>query len=347
MVGPRRFSFGRVAAMNPCATGRVRRWALPALLLAALGLQLGRAAADTQIEGTVGDALGGTVANARVTVKDRGQLLSEGFSDARGRFLLPIRFGSAGQLVLIVEHQAYVTETRTVTISGSEPTERDYEVVLMPEALASCPKIKGAIVVGKFLPPPTQPTGDLTAYVHNVLKYRILTTLQAQQLRDQLDREFHHLVPQFLRCADAFPAHDAQGPAMAAAVDGQGIVWGTVAASDGLFDVSATIADVNEVFRPPLSVTSPNVDLAHFSEAVVAPMAKAAVLVSVLGSLVEHDQCPAAIYVSEEVEKLISESALGNTRDPRWDLLESKNGELRGTCQRRLPHVGLVEGGSP
>ena len=288
------------------------------------------------------DALGAGVSGARVTLSHQGQSLQEGVTDATGAFSLEIEFGDSGNLDLVAAHPEHDANQVGVRIADFEPTEDSYSVVLMPSSLAPCAGVPGAIVVGRFLPPPGAPDTDLTGHVHRVLSFRVLPRLQSAELRHQLDSEHHDLLPQFLKCEGAVPLSESQGIRMARALGGQGLVWGSVAVADPGFDIDASVADTGGIFDPPFTATSHAVDLEHPREAAISPMARAALLVGVMDSLEKAGQCQGAIYVSNVVRALAPE---GDT-DSGWERLESAAEGIRGRCQAALPHNGLLEDGS-
>lgn len=296
---------------------------------------------DAVISGTVTNVLGQRVSGVRITISHRGQTIQEGVTDAGGAFSLEIDFGDAGNVNLVAEHPAYDPRPVTVRILNFEPTVDHYAVTLMPRELSACASTEGAFIVGKFLPPMSETSSDLTGYVHRVLSFRILTGLQIEQLRDQLDPEYRHLVPQFLKCEGANPRAEVQGKIIAQALGAQGLVWGVVADGEPGFDIDASVADAVDVFNPSFTTTSRDVDLGRPREAVISPMMRVAVLLAVMANLEKADQCQAAIHVSNVVRTLIP----GEPMEADWQVLVTADKGIRERCQRRIPDAALVAGG--
>lgn len=313
-------------------------WPITLLLITALPVW-----SDTVIEGTVTDILGQRVSGAHITISHQGQQIQAGVTDLMGIFSLGIDFGDAGDLNLVIEHPDYNPAPLQVYIVDFEPTEDNYTITLVQTKLSSCIGIPGSVVVGKFLPPASSPGIDLTGHVHRVLSFRILTGLQSQQLRDQLDIDKRHLVPEFLRCDGAIPITESQGKVMARALGGHVLVWGVVANANQGFDIEASIADAGEVFDTPFITTSPDVDLNHPREAAISKMARTAILIGVMANLENAKQCRAVVHVSNLVRTLTPDTLQGNAQESDWQLLVSADEKIRTRCQQSLPEAGLVE----
>jgi hypothetical protein len=297
------------------------------------------------VNGTVADILGRPVAGASVRISHQGQQIQMGATDGAGKFSLEIDFGEAGNVDVVTEHPDFEPSPLLIQISNFEPAEEDYSITLVPRDLSGCVGMPGSIVVGKFLPPVSLPNANLTGHVHRVLSYRILTGLQAQQLRDQLDPDKRHLVPQFLKCEGAAPATEAQGPALARALGGYGLVWGAVGMAQQGFDVDASVADAGGLFDPPIAAASHDVDLDHPREAAISPLARTAILIGIMANLESAGQCRAAIHVSNLVRAMTPDSLVGNVDAANWQRLVTADDQIRERCQQSLPDAGLLAGG--
>jgi hypothetical protein len=299
--------------------------------------------ADTRIRGEVKDIVDQPVQGAKVTVKNGGQQIGEGRTNASGAFAVEIRFGQSGDLTLEFEHERLELAAVAVKIRNFEPERAKYVLRAVPKGITACAGADGAVFVGNFLSPPTGAAGDLTGHVHRVLSSRVLPQLQIQQLRSHLDQQHNSLVPHFLICKDAIPRSDIEAHPLAQVLGGYGLVWGVIAASGEVFDVETSITDTSDVFGTPFTAVSRGVDLGRAQEAVISPVTRAAVLLGVMAKLEAKGQCEAAIYVYNVVAQ--DRDVAGSQAE--WKALETRAGKIRNDCESRLPHAGLVEGGSP
>jgi len=303
------------------------------------------ASSDAIVKGTVADILGQPVAGATVRISHQGQQIQTGATDAAGKFSLEIEFGEAGNLDVVTEHTDFASSPLQIQISNFEPDEEEYAIRLVPKDLSGCVGMPGSIIVGRFLPPAAQPNADLTAHVHRVLSYRILTGLQAQQVKDQLDPDKRYLAPQFVKCEGATPSSEAQGLAMARALGGHGLVWGAVGAAQQGFDIDASVADAGGLLDPPIAAASHDVDLDHPREAAISPLARTAILTGIMANLESAGQCRAAIHVSNLVRTMTPDSLIGNVEAASWHRLVAADERIRERCQQNLPDAGLLAGG--
>ncbi len=299
--------------------------------------------ADTRISGEVKDIVDQPVQGARIIVKNGGQQISEGRTNAGGTFAVDIVFGQSGELILELEHERLEHPAVAVKIRNFEPEKRRYLMRAVPKGITSCSGADGAVFIGNFLSPPTSAAGDLTGHVHRVLSSRVLPQLQIQQLRSRLDAQHNNLLPQFLICKDAIPRSDIEANPLARALGGYVLVWGAIATSGNVFDVETSVADTSNVFGTPFTAVSRGVDLGRAQEAVISPLTRAAVLLGVMAKLEAKGQCEAAIYVYNVVVQ--DRDVAGSL--PDWQRLQGMAATIRSRCESRIPHAGLVERGSP
>jgi hypothetical protein len=296
--------------------------------------------ADTRITGEIRDIMDQPVRDARVIVMSGGRQISEARTDARGAFAVNIEFGQSGQVILEMAHDRLEHPAVPVEIRNYEPEHQRYPIRAVPKGITSCSGADGAVFVGTFLPPPTGAVGDLTGHVQRVLTSRVLPQLQIQQLRSHLDAQHANLLPQFRICKEAIPQSDVEANPLAQALGGYGLIWGAVAVSGNVFDVETSITDTSNVFGTPFTAVSRGVDLGRAQQAVISPVARAAVLLGVMARLEAKGQCEAAIYVYNVVVQDKDVAGL----QPDWQTLQGKAAAIRSRCESRIPHAGLVEG---
>jgi hypothetical protein len=299
--------------------------------------------ADTRINGEIKDIVDQPVHGARVIVKSGGRQINEARTDTRGAFTVDIEFGQSGDLILEIEHDRLEHPPVLVKIRNFEPDRQRYLIRAVPTGITSCSGADGAVFVGNFLSPPMGGAGDLTGHVHRVLSSRVLPQLQIQQLRSHLDAQHNNLLPHFLICKEAIPRSDVEANSLAQVLGGYGMIWGAIAVSGNMFDVETSITDTSNVFGTPFIAVSRGVDLGRAQEAVISPLARAAVLLGVMAKLEAKGQCEAAIYVYNVVVQ--DRDTAGP--QPDWQTLQTKAAVIRSRCESRIPHSGLVTRDSP
>ena len=302
------------------------------------------AGADTEISGLVTDVFERSLSGVRVIIKTGGQVLQEGITDSDGGFRLPIVFGQSGTVTIFAERESYQSASALVDVASFEPTQSSYELQLMPQALANCPRDPGGIVVGKFQRAVAGPQQDLTPQVHHALKFHIDTLLQTQRLAEKLDTDHRSLKPEVLRCDDADPA-TASGKTIARLFGWHGFLWGSVDAATTGFDVEVRFADSGDLFDPSFTTTNESVDLGHPAQSVMSALTQSAVLVGVMDKLERAGQCAAVIYVANVIHGLIPTPIPADQDAPGWQQVERFGNEIEGRCQAALPHAGLLIGG--
>ena len=133
---------------------------------------------------------------------------------------------------------------------------------------------------------------------------------------------------------------------MAAALGGQGLVWGGVEKSGDEWDVTTLVTSAQDIFDTPFTAVSRGVDLGHPQEAAISPMARAAVLVGIMANFDRAEECQAAIYVSNEVIRLLEAAELDGST-PGLRNLQERATEIREKCQSTIPHAGLLGEDTP
>lgn len=303
------------------------------------------AIADFLLTGSVTDIFDRPVVGANVTVRNDGASLQDGITDSQGKFSLRVAYGQSGVLSLRIVRTEYVDQSIQVVVDNYDPIETSYLVNLLPSKISACSGSRGAIYVGRFLPPISDPATDLTPYVSRVLSERIIPQMQIQGLRTHLDPANYDLLPEFRQCSEAEPATRTDGKPLAQALGGHGLVWGAIEdGSAGKFHIKTHVIDAATALSLPQTTTSENVDLAHSSNAVISNVTQIAVLVSVMSNLQKLDQCQAAIYISNEIDRIES-GTVSDGSDGLSALLVAAS-DIKAACQRRLPHAGLLTGSS-
>lgn len=301
--------------------------------------------ADALITGKIKDIYNRPVVGGKVTIKHGNELLQETVTGVQGDFGLEISFGEFGTTKLKAEHSKYVAKEIEVEIVNYEPSESSYLITMTPLDISSCIGARGAMYVGRFLPPPFSNSRiDLTPYVSRLLSDQIIPLLQIQVLRSRLDEDNRDLLPEFRPCQTASPLANTDAKPMAIALGGHGLVWGAVETGSPGYDIVTSVVDTVSALNEPLTLTSQNVDLDHPRNAVISPVIQAAVLISIMANLKHHGQCEAAIYVSNEIDRLNSEQ--DSIAYVELAALKQKASQMRSGCQESIPHAGLLGGTS-
>ncbi|HMB68025.1 MAG TPA: carboxypeptidase-like regulatory domain-containing protein [bacterium] len=311
-----------------------------ALVLAVvLALLASPARSDTEICGTVRDVLGRAVAGAKVAA-NAVDPPREVITGSSGEYCLEVTFDRAGVLNLSVEHEDHEPKGIRVEIANYNPTKSSYPVELMPKELSECSGIPGAILVGRFDPPPGETDTGLSSRIRRMLQYSILTRLQENDLRAQIDADSSHLIPQFVECDQVTLSSESLAGPVVRALRAQEMIWGAAATADGGVSLDISITDTQDVFNPPFTTVCHDLNLSLPSQAAVSPLTRAAVLLGVLANLEAADQCEAAIVVSNVIRALAPED---ERVGPDWEFIDERAEAIRSLCQERIPLADLVE----
>jgi hypothetical protein len=295
-----------------------------------LGLSLAAQAA-TNISGMVTDSITGlAVAGARVTLSSGQTSLSVGTAASDGVFQmfvdLPVK-PVPKTYTLEVSQQGYATQPRNVVVTSGQADQLSYKVALPRNEAIGCVPDPGRTVVIGHVRPPASATHDLdlSRRVRTVLEYDLLTEVQKTHLPPAQQ-------PAVFSCPNALPRTMKEHSDWARALKADAFVVGEAAPVNGNFKVDMQVsARYAESASLPTLATTPEMNLDLPSSADLGRAALEPIMIALLRAYLKEGRYAECVEFS-----MAAESALGQS---------TVLGELRKSCQLKLPNKGLLSGG--
>jgi hypothetical protein len=294
-------------------------------------------AGQTLLNGQVANAVTKVpIPGATVKLFHGNQELGAASSDARGNFMVSCTLPRSDQpqnLTLQLEHAEFEKASLTPQAVGGKFTQQSYALHLLPRGLIHCQPGKGRfVVVGHFQAPMGVTYSELPQRIATALTYDLLTRLQKLHLQANLQ-------PKFLACEEAKSRLPDQGKLFAQALHADVFICGNVIQAEKQFNIRTFVSDSHGLFEVPLSFINQNVDLNDPGAAELQPETHAAVLAAVAVGFEKEEKFAEGVQATLLAEKLLEVS---QSKQPD---LAAEIDKIRGRCQARLPHQGLLAGG--
>ncbi len=296
------------------------------LTLAAFGLIVTPALADTLLSGRVTDAITGqAVGGTEVQVEYSGQILGYGTADIDGLYTIPFAIPSSAPQIatmnVVARREEYDDNRGLFQTNGGNVVGAPINVSIYPKGVQPC----GAaghrkVIVGHFLPPVGTEFPDLPESIRSSLDYALDAQLQSLKVAKELR-------PRFETCDAAKPRTPTFAADYARKLQADAFVGGIIGVEAPSFTVTTYVSDAHELFADPPRATSRNVNLLNPAVAEVSGETHAAVLAAVAAGLAKND-CVTAITVINAAANLVEP-------DPPY------LAELRAMCEANIPNTGL------
>lgn len=288
------------------------------------------ATVTTVVLGSVADAAtDAPLAGVEVVARSGTETKGRAVTDPSGGFQLQFDAPAAAvpqRLTLDANLGGYRATSRAFEVDKGKPSEPNYALRLLPDAVADCiQKVKPAVVVGHFRAAQGSPDPELSERIADALRYDLLSQIQKANFVAAAQ-------PGIFPCTAAEPKTPQRYGSLARLLGADAFVGGYVARAeppDARVKVEMSVADGHGVLDMPLNASSPSVDLDDPRLARLAPEANAAVLTAlVIGyKLSEKPQeCVDLVTASERVLGTLPEAL----------------SRLREECQAVLPNRGLL-----
>lgn len=287
--------------------------------------------AATNVSGMVTDSITGqAIAGARASVTKGASPLGAGTTGSDGIFQLFVSIPDSSTpqtLNLEVTHPGYGTQAINVFVTSGKADQLSYKLSLLRNEAKGCTPTSGRMVVVGHVRSPASASHDLalSQRVGEVLQYDLLTEVQKTHLPPAQQ-------PMVQACPDAQPRMLGEHLDWARALKADAFVVGSAAPVDSRFKVDMQVsARYTDPPALPSLVSTPPMNLDLPPSADLGRAALAPIMIALLRGYLEEKRYPECVEFSVAAEHALGKSAI--------------LGELRKTCQDKLPNRGLLTGG--